>query len=144
MMIVNKIYYILYVSAAEKLFSKEDLVDLLRNAREKNQRLGVTGMLLYKDGDFIQLLEGDREAVKTLFDTIKADPRHGGTMVLAEGNADERVFPDWSMGFRNLSDPVIQATPGYSQFMNTRLDSERFGEDPNGCLELLMLFKPNF
>ncbi len=137
-------YYIVYVSAAVQPFSKPELLALLKNAREKNQRLGITGLLLYKDGDFIQLLEGERAAVQALYSTICKDPRHAGTIVLVAGEANQRLFSDWSMGFRDLSDPEVQATPGFSQFMNQSWSAQRFVDDPNGCLELLALFKPQF
>lgn len=140
----NTIYRIVYVSAANQLFSKADLLALLTKAREKNQRLGITGLLLYKEGDFIQLLEGDKAAVKALYRTISADPRHSGSIIMLEDESDERLFSDWSMGFRDLSDPEVQATPGFSQFMNTRLVPESFADDPGGCLKLLALFKPRF
>lgn len=135
-------HYIVYVSAAAEPFSKPALLDLLNKAREKNQRLGVTGLLLYKDGDFIQLLEGEHDTVKALFRTISLDPRHTGTIVLVEGETDKRLFDHWSMGFRDLADPEVQKTPGFSQFMNRPLSAESFADDPNGCLELLALFKP--
>lgn len=99
---------------------------------------------LYKDGDFIQLLEGERTVVQALYQTIVKDPRHRGATMLLDGEADERMFSDWSMGFRDLSDPAVQATPGFSQFMNSRLVAERFADDPTGCLGLLALFKPKF
>lgn len=135
-------YFIVYVSAATEVFSKAALLDLLAKAREKNHRLGITGLLLYKDGDFIQLLEGEKAAVQSLFNTISADPRHANTIVLLEGESDKRLFSDWSMGFRDLSDPAVQATPGFSQFMNKPLSADSFADDPNGCMELLALFKP--
>ena len=138
------IYRVVYVSAASELFSKSALLELLSKAREKNNRLGVTGMLLYKDGDFIQLLEGERTVVQALYQTILRDPRHHGATMLLDGEADARMFSDWSMGFRDLSDPAVQATPGFSQFMNSRLVAERFADDPTGCLGLLALFKPKF
>ncbi len=135
-------YYIVYVSAATEPFSKPALLELLNKARQNNQRLDITGLLLYKDGDFIQLLEGERTAVEALFKTISTDPRHAGTIVLIEGETDKRLFTDWSMGFRDLSDPEVQKTPGFSQFMNKPLSAQGFADDPNGCLELLALFKP--
>lgn len=135
-------HYIVYVSAATKPFSKSELLELLAKARENNQRLGVTGLLLYKDGDFIQLLEGEASAVKALFSTIQRDSRHACSTVLTEGEAEGRLFSDWSMGFRDLSDPEVQATPGYSQFMNTPLVAESFANDPQGSMTLLSLFKP--
>lgn len=139
---MSSIHRLVYVSAATELLSKPDLLDLLSRAREKNQRQGVTGLLLYKDGDFIQLLEGERDAVKALYQTILKDPRHTGATVMLEGETETRLFTDWSMGFRDLSDPAVQATPGFSQFMNTRRVAERVKHDPTGCLTLLNLFKP--
>ena len=136
-------YRIVYVSAAVDRFSTSELLELLTRAREKNQRLSVTGLLLYKDGDFIQLLEGERKAVQGLFNTISLDPRHTGAIVLLEEEADQRLFTDWSMGFRDLSDPEVQATPGFSPYMNTPLVADSFAPDPSGCLELLALFKPS-
>ena len=88
-------YRLVYVSAATVAFSKADLLDLLTKARDKNQKAGITGMLLYHDGDFLQLIEGERSAVQSLFEVIKADPRHSGTIVVDEEEADERVFADW-------------------------------------------------
>lgn len=56
----NPIYRIVYVSSAVKPFDKAELLDLMRKACGKNQLLGLTGMLLHKDGSFIQLLEGEQ------------------------------------------------------------------------------------
>lgn len=137
-------YRIVYVSAAVNPFSKSALLELLTKASEKNQRLGVTGLLLYKDGDFIQMLEGERTVVEELFKKIGDDRRHARVIVLIEGETDERLFKDWSMGFRDLSDPEVQATPGFSQFMNTPLVPDSFSNDPSGCLDLLSLFKPRY
>jgi hypothetical protein len=135
-------YRLVYVSAAVGSPTRADLLALLAKAREKNDRLGITGLLLFKDGDFIQLLEGERQAVREVFDAIKVDPRHSGVIVLLEGEAEGRLFADWSMGFRDLADPEVRAMPGFSPYMNTPLVAESFGTDPSGCLELLSLFKP--
>ena len=62
--------------------------------------------------------------------------------VLIEENSQTRLFPDWSMGFRDLSDPDVQAMLGFSQFRNTRRVVEGFGDDPADCLALLSLFQP--
>lgn len=140
----NSLYHIVYVSSASQLFSQQELLDLLEKAREKNHRLGITGLLLYRDGDFIQMLEGDKAAVENLYATINSDTRHSQTTILLEEPADHRLFNDWSMGFRDLSDPEVQATPGFSQYMNSRLVADRFADDPSGCLELMALFRPQF
>lgn len=137
-------YRLVYVSAATIPFSKADLLALLSKAREKNDACGITGMLLYKDGDFLQLIEGQQSAVKSLFGIIKSDPRHSGTIVVEEEETAERLFESWSMGFRDLSDPEVQKTPGYSQFMNTPLIAERLAKHPSAAMQLLSMFKPQY
>lgn len=134
-------YHLLYASAAAQPFSKQDLVDLLKKAREKNQRLGITGMLLHKDGDFMQLLEGERQAVQNLFHVICADPRHRGTLVLLEQESPHRLFEDWSMGFRDFADPEVRSLPGFNKFMNHSFAAPAYQNDPTGALDLLAMFR---
>lgn len=134
---------LIYVSTALRAFSDADLVALLNQSREKNTRLGITGMLLYKDLSFIQLLEGPDEAVRGLVSTINRDNRHTGILILLDRQIQQRRCPNWSMGFQNLNDPALQSLPGYSEFMNESLDSERYQTDPNHAIRLLELFRKN-
>ena len=105
---------LVYVSSAVHPFSNAELVELLHKARAKNAALHVTGMLLYKDGNFIQALEGEEAVVHTLFACIKADQRHRGVEVVIDEEIPHRTFADWSMGFRNLADTETQALSGFS------------------------------
>jgi hypothetical protein len=135
------VIYLCYVSSAIKKFTQNELVELLTNAREKNARLGVTGMLLYDDGNFMQVLEGARETVKTLYDTITNDRRHHGNIVIDEDELAERQFSEWSMGFSNLTDPAVKAMPGFSEFMDRHLRADEFKSDTTGCRKLLSFFR---
>ena len=72
---------------------------LLEHARRNNEKAGVTGMLLYKDGNFMQVLEGEERVVQALSAKIGRDPRHEKMVTLLEGPLAEREFSDWSMGF---------------------------------------------
>jgi hypothetical protein len=141
-------FRLVYVSSAAEPFSQNELLELLTKARAKNQRLDVTGMLLYKDGNFMQVLEGEETVVRELFACIERDPRHVGTIVLLEeivpeqdGNSPERIFPDWSMGFRNFADPDINNYPGANKFMNVALNDDRYVKNPNACWDLLNIFR---
>lgn len=136
-------HYLIYASSATKPFSKQELIKLLGKARSKNGKLGITGMLLYKDGNFIQLLEGEKDVVLDLYQTICQDPRHRDSIVIDEAEAPRRHFDEWAMGFRDLNDPELQAMPGFSQFMNKPLTITAFKDDPTGCLELFNIFKGN-
>lgn len=134
-------YFVVYVSSAAYKFHTPDLLDLLDRARVNNARLGVTGMLVYKDGNFMQVLEGEEAVVRNLVTKIGHDPRHKGMIRLIEGPQAERQFPDWSMGFRDLRSPGLDAVPGFSDFLNTRLTGEEFASDPTRAQKLLLSFK---
>jgi hypothetical protein len=134
---------LVYVSTVKGGFSAADLVALLEQSREKNARLGITGMLLYKDGNFMQVLEGPDDVVRQLVKTIYADDRHHGVIQLLEWQIEQRQFPDWTMGFKDLNDPALRENPGYSEFMNQPLDSQIFRTEPSKARKLLEIFRRN-
>lgn len=136
-------FFMVYVSSAVNLFSPNELVDLLAKSRQNNKERGITGMLLYKDGNFMQVLEGEESAVRTLHAKIQNDPRHRGLITLLQGHQEARQFPNWSMGFRDLASPEVQSLAGYNEFLNTSLTGAEFSDDPTRCQRLLLSFKKN-
>lgn len=136
-----EMYFLVYVSSASEPMSRSDLEALLIKARENNAALNVTGMLLYKDGNFMQLLEGSREAIEALHQKIKEDPRHRSVITLLTGETATREFKDWTMGFRDLRTPQNERVPGYNEFLNTPLFGQEFERDPSKALKLLLTFK---
>ena len=136
-------FYLIYVSTALKPFDSSELLELLTQAKENNSKLGVTGMLLYKYREFLQILEGDESVVRSLYEKIAKDPRHEGCVVVDEGNHPEREFDNWAMGFRNLMDEDVQAIENYSHFMSVPFTSNEFKTAPSLSWELLYTFKGN-
>ena len=134
-------FFLVYVSVAQENVSREDLLEILAKSREANAKAGITGMLLYKDGKFMQALEGEETAVRELYSRISRDPRHLGVLTLVEGEREDRCFGDWSMGFQDLSAPEARAIPGYSEFLNMPLTAEEFSRNPGQCERLLWAFK---
>jgi len=97
-------HQIVYTSSAKQEFSAADLKKLLVAARMRNKAVGVTGMLVFHDGAFLQALEGEKRAVNEIFARIQNDPRHGDLVVLHRGpGPEQRVFGEWSMGFADFS-----------------------------------------
>jgi hypothetical protein len=127
-----------YVSSAAKPFSRDELRDLLEICNRNNRRRDVTGMLLYKDGNFMQVLEGEEASVREVHETISRDPRHFGLITLLQGMTPERQFPAWSMGFKDLGADKPQ---GYSEFLNIPLDGQEFKSNPGRAQKLLLTFK---
>jgi Sensors of blue-light using FAD len=134
------IFSLLYLSEGSIPFSKKDLRELLTKARENNTSLGITGMLVFKDGNFLQVLEGKKETVLALYEKIAQDTRHIRLMTLFQGVSSQRDFPDWSMGFHDLNSPESMNVPGFSHFLNTSLTSAEF-VDARRAKRLLLLFK---
>jgi hypothetical protein len=98
------IFQLCYTSAATRDMEREDLVELLKISRSKNQEVGITGLLLYTANRFVQLLEGDEQAVRETYGRILADNRHRDIAMVFEQTVEERDCPDWSMGFQALED----------------------------------------
>ena len=134
-------FRLIYVSSARKLMDKDALLGILAKAREKNARLGITGMLLYKDGNFLQLLEGEERIVRGIYETIARDTRHFDTMITMEEAVNERMFTEWSMGFHDLSDPALQSLPGFAPFRHLNFDQRGAAPDVAICLDILKFFK---
>ena len=134
-------HFLIYASIATKRFSGPELVELLAQARRDNLRSEITGMLLYKEGTFLQVLEGEERTVKDLCAKIRGDSRHHKMVVLLEGPAETREFANWSMGFCNLDGPEATGLPGYSEFMNVPLIADALGSNPSTAQKLLRLFK---
>jgi hypothetical protein len=97
-------YQLVYTSIANREFSAADLKKLLLRARVRNKEAGVTGVLVFHDGTFLQALEGEKRAVIDIFARIEKDPRHRDVSVLHRGPGQEqRIFGDWAMGFADFT-----------------------------------------
>ena len=136
-------FFLVYVSAAVTWFSDNELQTLLHNCRRHNQQADITGMLLYKDGNFMQVLEGDEATVRVLLQRIAADLRHRGMVTLDSGYTPERQFLGWHMGFANLNTAASgdSLPDGYSAFMDLPLTDACFSQGPGHCWDLLRLFR---
>jgi hypothetical protein len=86
------------------------LGNLLVQARERNATLGITGLLLYRDGNFIQTIEGPSAATDELMTSIRVDSRHRGMIVMLDTEDDSREFGNWAMGFRHTTRPDPNTT----------------------------------
>lgn len=107
---------LIYRSAATSPLSEAQLGDLLKQARDTNARLGLTGLLLYDDGSFLQVLEGEPQPLLTLYERILKDPRHDRIMKLLHCELEHRRFGEWRMGFVSVTRLGL-SIPGYSDFL---------------------------
>ena len=131
---------LVYVSFATHPMSEDDLRVLLEECRTNNQRLNVTGMLLYRNGFFIQALEGDEEVVEKLSRDIAKDPRHQDVLRVYKAPIVVRSFPNWTMGFNHIGDQHHIEMEGYSDFLE-KPNAEYFTQNPSRAQMLLESFR---
>jgi hypothetical protein len=134
------LYCLVYTSIANQKMSDADLIDLLQRIRKKNEARQVTGMLLYLDPFFMQVLEGEEAIVNGLFNLIKQDSRHHKVSLIYKKPIEERYFTNWTMGFSKVSYEDLKTIEGFSDFLHRPTpDSYRFSHSEVD--ELLYKFK---
>jgi hypothetical protein len=94
---------LMYASRALPTVDQEALLAILRQCKNRNPEQGITGVLCYSDGIFLQVLEGGRSAVNALYNRIVADTRHTQVELMTYSEIGERRFAGWSMGQVNMA-----------------------------------------
>jgi len=141
------LHRIVYMSTAVGVLRADELDRIYLRAKSANARAGITGLLLFYEGAFLQMLEGPSAGVMSLVERIRRDRRHGGFIVLESQAVEERAFPDSPMRFvaaRNLSAGEKQAFSDLRQAASVRshmIGAPAPGGD-NGLWELLSAFNP--
>jgi hypothetical protein len=131
------VHQLIYASLAQKKMLKSDLYIILRKARNNNEHSGVTGLLIYSNEYFIQLLEGEKDVVKRLFKTISKDERHANIQILSESDTIERAFVNWEMAY---STPSVRDLANWSGLQNATTIGqimENLQRDPNHLTGIL-------
>jgi len=127
-------FELLYTSLSPAGLTNTELVELLESARLKNKRLGITGMMIYHDREIMQILEGEKETVETLFQAILKDNRHTSVHVFYQGDIVERSFSDWNMALKIVDKETAkmiavnyQGKEQNDSVMNILVDSQNRG-----------------
>ena len=136
---MSKLKNVLYVSSAIRKLSKEELHTRLLKFRENNERNGISGVLVYQEGTYLQFIEGPVEAVNVLVATIAEDKSHKDIITLREQEAELRLFPDWSMGFKEMTG--VEELPDYYDFVNRTLEG---GDESEFAFRFIRSFANNF
>lgn len=129
----------IYVSSAVTPLDDQALMALLAQARRNNAAHGVTGMLLYDSGNFMQALEGPADAVDATFARIRRDSRHKSIIAMHAEYLMERAFADWTMGFANAARLRAKGAAGVSDFL--ALPSADWGRSGSTAKMLLASFR---
>ena len=148
MLAILALYHLVYHSSTTKLMTEHDLEQILTKSRTANAERNVTGVLLYNNGDIMQVLEGEQEAVLQIYEKIKLDVRHRDVTALGDGPIKARNFSQWAMGFKAVDPADFMHLAGYlnvnrPNYMQGHLKTEdstlhellsTFVQDLNVCL----------
>jgi hypothetical protein len=141
------IYQIIYSSESSTPMQLDDLEDILVHARKKNVVRGITGALVYSDGVFLQILEGDRANVQQLMVKILQDLRHGTVTVLQEGEIACAVFGRWQMAYVSATPEQVAAWAGIGVAAEGHEMVSSSGQDPHRAAQfaqsILALLSPD-
>jgi hypothetical protein len=144
-------FYLIYFSQSKKLMQETDLLHLLNQSKKSNQEHGLSGMLLYLEGKFLnqiegrfmQVLEGGEEDVIRVFERIKKDRRHHDIIVLDQSPVSQSNFVTWSMGFKSIKLEAFKTLPGYFDLNDEFLKSKVFQQSHLALNFLKSFYKIN-
>lgn len=116
-----------YISQEAYPLSADALLGLLTQCHTNNPAKGLTGMLLFGNGTFLQSLEGDKALVEALIEKISADPRHTAMKILQKEDIASRQFSEWSMGFERITEKTLADIPSLRNFGLRNFNPEYLG-----------------
>jgi hypothetical protein len=134
----EKLTHLVYTSVETRKIEPADLLALLQDARSNNARRSITGMLLYIEGTFFQVLEGDETTLAELFSVISLDRRHKQVTRIIHEPIAQRSFGEWTMGYEQMTASDLQAVDGLNDFL---LDGKSLADlRPGRAKKLLTAF----
>ena len=107
-----------YISMANTNITEAVLNDILYTSLKMNKEHDVTGMLLFSNNTFVQVIEGPQSSIDRLYELLLKDERHKNVVQTLYQRIWERSFPDWQMGFTSETEIFLKGTEGYSDFLS--------------------------
>jgi hypothetical protein len=126
-----------YISSVTHPLATGELVALLQTCLANNQRSGVTGMLLYGNGTFLQTLEGEAGIVDGLYEKILHDPRHANVKSLFRKTIESRQYSGWNMGFKHVADETLPQVEGLVDFTEKKFTFSYLAEHAEDAQRLM-------
>lgn len=135
---MSSLFAIVYTSQALQKLENTELMEIYAISRKNNLNDNITGFLIYRDGYFLQLLEGPKNQVLPCFERIQKDRRHRSITLQGEVQLTERMMPDWSMGQVNLK-PGQPSSDRIIDLFELARNNEIY-ENPDSLMSLVKIF----
>ena len=131
---------IVYISTAKREYTPVELEAILESSVRHNKQNGITGLLLYIKGTFMQVIEGEEPAMRETYGRIKGDDRHYNLVNLVETPLIEREFPSWHMALRTQASTSITRNPQFVRLVDGALNADKLKAKPSEALSILTQF----
>lgn len=130
-----------YISSAKLGLTHGEILNIVEDSRVNNKKIGLTGLLLFNSGNFMQLVEGEEPVVDDLFKKIEKDRRHTDIKLLLKEPITHRNFSDWTMGFKNIEKLKETNPEVVNSFLTEDLNFSVYQKNPYKALKFLETFK---
>jgi hypothetical protein len=128
-------HHIIYLSQVSTSLSEDELRSLLEKSRANNKWRNITGLLLYSERQFMQVLEGEEADVRRLYTDLAQDPRHTGLIKLADKAITQRSFSEWSMAFEAITPEKFIQVGGYLGLAQVTFSTPLFSATDSALLQ---------
>lgn len=132
---------LIYVSNRSENCTEKEIQKILVSCEKNNPPLNITGVLLYSDTKFIQLVEGRYDTILGLYDKLKTDGRHEQVRMISCGPIEEKAFPSWHMGSRKMVEGEVEFLTDINDVDKITFDNLLKGKEENGERVLKLLRK---
>lgn len=134
----RNLHSLVYSSLAKPGLNSEGIESLLLDARRNNGQHDITGLLLFHEGAFLQVLEGDRRTISNLFEKkLMRDPRHSCVTLFHDEQINQRQFQHWHLAYNDLNDPAPQISAPYREFLNQHRSLYELKNNTQKALDLV-------
>ena len=140
---MKNLYRLVYTSSRRPKCTDEEIKKILESCKRNNPGKNITGVLLHSEKRFLQYIEGDRDILQILFDTIQKDDRHGGVNQRDFVPIETRIFPSWHMGYKDVSKKSLDFNTSISvtdkAVFNALIEDEKYDKE-RGVMVLKTFF----
>jgi hypothetical protein len=120
--------------------NERELASILESSVRHNLQNGITGMLLYYRGGYMQVLEGGEAQVHETYARICADPRHHHILTLTDSEVQMRHFENWSMGYKFVEASTVAMFPRFAPLFNFRTQADQIKGVPGLAMDMMKMF----
>lgn len=135
---MSELSYLIYVSKQSYDLDQNDIDNILESSRVNNAQRNITGMLLFIEGNFFQVLEGEANYILEMYEKITKDKRHQNSVIVSHGILEKRIFKDWTMRFKSLTKKEFEGLSGITPFQKL------FGFKPTNIDNPALIFAKKF